>query len=149
MESKLGPKLIVFWTTTALFCAVVGFSGVSHFTHAENMVEAMFGLGYPLYFMTIIGLAKMAGVVTVLASGLPRLKEWAYAGITFNLAGASDSHTFSGDGFDHAVRPDGILVLCLASYLLRPDSRRVAVALNFAGDQGDASERARSPQLDS
>jgi len=147
LESKLGPRLIAFWATTAIFCAVVGFSGVSHFTHASSMVEAMIGLGYPLYFMTIIGLAKMAGVVAVLAPGLPRLKEWAYAGITFNLAGASASHAFSGDGFDHAVRPAGILVLCLASYLLRPVSRRVASAMNFAGDDGDASESAGSTQV--
>jgi hypothetical protein len=79
------------------------------------MVEAMVGMGYPLYFMTIIGLAKMAGVVVVLVPDWPRLKEWAYAGITFNLMGAAASHAFSGDGFDHAVRPIGILALGLSA----------------------------------
>jgi len=138
----LDRRAIAYWATTVLFCAVVGFSGASHFMHAENMVEAMIGLGYPLYFMTIIGLAKMAGVVAVLIPGSPLLKEWAYAGITFNLIGASASHAFSGDGFSHAVRPAAILAICLLSYLLRPSSRRLASAATFPGSASGSSEAA-------
>lgn len=133
-------RAIAYWVTTVLFCVVVGFSGASHFAHVENMVEAMTGLGYPLYFMTIIGLAKMAGVIAVLIPGMPLLKEWAYAGITFNLIGATASHAFSGDGFSHSVRPAAILALCLLSYLLRPSARRLPEAVTFPGSASGRSE---------
>ena len=121
----MNPKTIAYWITTGLFCAVVGFSGFSHFTHAENMVEAMQHLGYPLYFMTIIGFAKMLGIIAVLAPAQPLLKEWAYAGLCFNMAGATASHAFSGDPLSHTVRPAIVLGLVVASYLLRPEARRL------------------------
>jgi uncharacterized membrane protein len=121
----LNAKLVAYWIVTGLFCAVVGFSGVAHFTHQDSMVEAMTHLGYPLYFMSIIGLAKMLGVVAALVPAQPLLKEWAYAGLCFNLAGATASHAFSGDPLSHTVRPALILCLCVASYLLRPESRRL------------------------
>ena len=119
---------LVYWIVTGLFCAVVGFSGIAHFSHLDDMVEAMTHLGYPLYFMTIIGLAKVLGVVAVLAPARPLLKEWAYAGLCFNLAGATASHAFSGDPLSHTVRPAIVLGLCVASYLLRPEERRLPSA---------------------
>jgi hypothetical protein len=97
------------------------------------MVVAMSGLGYPLYFMTIIGFAKVLGAAAVLIPGRPLLKEWAYAGLTFNLLGATASHAFSGDPFDHTIRPFMILMIGAASYLLRPESRRLPQSLSFAG----------------
>ncbi len=121
----MNRKALAYWITTGLFCAVVGFSGFAHFNHFEGMVEAMTLLGYPLYFMTIIGLAKMLGVAAVLAPAQPLLKEWAYAGLCFNLAGATASHAFVGDPLSHTVRPALVLGLCVASYLLRPESRRL------------------------
>ena len=124
----MNSKTLVYWITTGLFCSVVGFSGFAHFSHLENMVEAMTHLGYPLYFMTIIGIAKMLGVLAVLVPGQPLLKEWAYAGLSFNLIGATASHAFAGDPLDHTIRPAIVLALCLASYLLRPSSRRLAVS---------------------
>jgi hypothetical protein len=124
----LNPKTLAYWITTGLFCAVVAFSGFAHFTHQANMVEAMTHLGYPLYFMTIIGLAKILGVIAVLVPERPLLKEWAYAGLCFNLAGATASHAFSGDALSHTVRPAIVLGLCVASYLLRPDTRRLPSA---------------------
>jgi hypothetical protein len=125
---------IAYWITTGIFCLVVAFSGFSHFTHQEMMVEAMTFLGYPLYFMTIIGLAKMLGVVAVLAPGYPLLKEWAYAGLVFNLSGAVASHAFSGDPLSHTIRPAFVLALCVASYLLRPANRRLAAAHSISSD---------------
>jgi hypothetical protein len=88
----------------------------------------MTNLGYPLYFMTIIGTAKLLGVIAVLVPGQPLLKEWAYAGLTFNLMGATLSHAFSGDPFSHTVRPATILLIGVASYLLRPATRRLPAA---------------------
>jgi hypothetical protein len=124
----LNQKTVAYWISTVLFCAVVGFSGLAHSSHQESMVEAMTHLGYPLYFMTIIGIAKILGVLAVLAPARPLLKEWAYAGLCFNLIGATASHAFSGDPLSHTVRPAIVLALCVASYLLRPEARRLPVA---------------------
>jgi hypothetical protein len=124
----LNRKTLAYWITTGLFCAVVAFSGVAHFTHQPIVVEAQTPLGYPLDFMTIIGLAKILGVIAVLIPVRPTLKEWAYAGLCFNLAGATASHAFSGDALSHTVRPAIVLGLCVASYLLRPEARRIPSA---------------------
>lgn len=128
----MNRRSLAYWIVTGLFSAVVGFSGFAHLTHVENMVEAMANLGYPLYFMTIIGLAKILGVIAVLAPARPLLKEWAYAGLCFNLVGATASHAFSGDPLSHTVRPAIVLVLCVASYLLRPEARRLPSAPTLA-----------------
>ncbi|MBW2415711.1 MAG: DoxX family protein [Deltaproteobacteria bacterium] len=114
-----------YWITTGLFCAVVGFSGFAHFTHVEFVVESMTELGYPVYFMTIIGAWKLLGTAALLTPRQPLLKEWAYAGFAFNLAGAAASHAFSGDPVGVVARPAIILAIGAASYLLRPADRRL------------------------
>lgn len=119
-------KTLAYWITTGLFCAVLGFSGIAHFTHVETMVESMTALGYPVYFMTILGLAKLLGVVALLVPGQPLLKEWAYAGFGFNLIGAVSSHLFVGDPASEFVPPAVLLLVGAASYLSRPAARRLA-----------------------
>ncbi len=126
----------MYWLLTGLFCAVLGFSGFAHVTHQEAMVEAMTGMGYPIYFMTVIGLAKLCGVAAVLSPRLPLLKEWAYAGLAFNLLGATASHLFSGDGVAHAARPALVLLLGVGSYLLRPAERRLPAAPSLPSGAG-------------
>ena len=124
-------RTLAYWITTGLFCAVLGFSGFGHLTHLEAFVEIMTGLGYPQYFMTIIGTWMLLGVATLLAPRLPLLKEWAYAGFTFNLIGATASHVFAGDPLGETIRPSVVLAIGAASYLLRPSDRRIASAPNF------------------
>ena len=86
-----------YWPATALFAAALSFSAVMHGFQIGPMLESMTALGYPPYFMTILGAAKLLGVVTLLAPGFPLLKEWAYAGFCFNLIGAVSTHAFAGD----------------------------------------------------
>ena len=76
----------------------------------------------------------MLAAAAVLIPGRPLLKEWAYGGLTFNLLGATASHAFSGDPFDHTIRPFMILMIGAASYLLRPESRRLPQTSSFAGE---------------
>jgi len=114
-----------YWTTTGLFCLVLAFSGFAHFTHLPRMVESMTALGYPTYFMTILGFAKLLGVAALLAPGRPLLKEWAYAGFAFNLAGAVATHLFVGDPVGEYAPPALLLGLLAASHVLRPASRRL------------------------
>jgi hypothetical protein len=133
----MNARHISYWLTTGIFCVMLGFSGLGHTLRAEFLVESMTALGYPVYFMTIIGLFKLAGVVTLLAPRLPLLKEWAYAGFAFNLIGATASHAFAGDPLSHAVRPAIILGVGVASYPLRPTSRRLPQSFGAAGEVGE------------
>ncbi len=69
---------------------------------------------------------KLGGAVVVLAPGLKRLKEWAYAGIVIDLVSAVASHAVNGDTVDQSLPPLVLTVIALGSYLLRPDNRKLA-----------------------
>ncbi|MFI6999567.1 DoxX family protein [Nocardia sp. NPDC050175] len=77
-------------------------------------------LEYPMYFATILGVAKAAAVVAIAVPGRPRLEEWAYAGLTFVYLGAVASHLAVGEGPGIWIAPLVMAGLCLASYGLRP-----------------------------
>jgi hypothetical protein len=122
----MNSRSIPYWITTGLFALALTFSGFSALTHQPQMVAGYTHLGYPVYFMTILGVAKLLGVATLLAPGLPRLKEWAYAGFAINLVSAAASHLASGDPAGNAVAPVVLLGILLASWSLRPASRMLA-----------------------
>lgn len=117
-----------YWIPTALFAAALTMSGLGALTRGAPMVAAYTHLGYPLYFMTILGAAKLLGVAALLAPGFARLKEWAYAGFTINLASAALSHLAMGDPAGNVVPPVVLLGLLLASWQLRPASRTLSPA---------------------
>ena len=114
-----------YWAVTGVFCLFFTFGGAAHLFRAEQMVEGMTHLGYPVYVMTIIGAAKLCGVVALLVPKQPLLKEWAYAGFAFDLIGAVASHLFVGDGFGETAPPAVLLLVGAASWKLRPASRRL------------------------
>ena len=118
-------KTKLYWLATGLFCLVFAAGGTANLLKAPPQVEAMTILGYPTYMMTILGVFKILGVIALLAPGFPILKEWAYAGFTFDMLGASASHAFVGDPLSATITPLVILAIGVASYRLRPDSRRV------------------------
>lgn len=83
---------ILFWVFNILFFLVMFGSGVQALLKTAEEVKGIHdGLGYPVYFIPFIGLAKMLGAVAILVPGYPRLKEWAYAGLTFDLIAATYS----------------------------------------------------------
>ncbi len=84
-------------------------------------------LGYPVYLLTILGVWKLAGGVTLLAPGFPRLKEWAYAGIFFELTGAAASFVARGEITGDLIAPLVLSGLAVASWALRPQSRTLGV----------------------
>jgi len=83
----------------------------------------MIGLGYPPYLATIMGTAKLIAAVIVVVPALPRLKEWAYAGITVNLVGAIASHLAMHQSPSTVIAPGAFLALTLISWATRPPSR--------------------------
>ena len=116
---------IAYWILTALFCFAMGAAGIMNLMGVEAQKEAMASLSYPNYLMTILGVAKVAGVIALLIPGVPLLKEWAYAGFTFDLLGASASHAFSQHSIPEIVVPLVVLVVAAGSYWLRPPDRRL------------------------
>jgi hypothetical protein len=129
----------IYWISTGLFCAFLGGSGFGYLAGAEPFVEGITHLGYPLYFLTILGAAKVLGAAALLAPGSPILKEWAYAGFSFDLIGAAASHAFAGDPLAEVLPPVVVLLVGAASYLLRPISRRVPGSLALGAEPVVAS----------
>lgn len=79
---------IIYWVSTIIFAALMLFSAIPDAMSSPDAVTFMKGLGYPLYFIPFIGIVKIIGVVAVLLPLPSRLKEWAYAGLAFDLMGA-------------------------------------------------------------
>ena len=121
MKSK--PKVIGYWVTTVLVAAAFLAAGAAELASGPAAVASTLALGYPAYFLTILGAWKVLTVPALLAPRLPRLKEWAYAGILFDLTGAAASHAFSGDPAGRIVAPLVLLLIAAASWALRPPSR--------------------------
>ena len=124
----MDKRLIGYWLATGLFCLAMAAGGTMNLLRVEPQQVAMEKLGYPGYLMTILGVAKLLGVIALLLPGLPLLKEWAYAGFTFDLLGASASHAFVGDSVMETLLPLIILGIAAVSYFLRPTSRRLVLA---------------------
>jgi len=120
-------KTIVYWTATVL----VAFSmsgGIAQLARVPGVVDGFVRvLGYPPYFVTILGFWKVAGAIAILVPRLPRLKEWAYAGIFFDLTGAAASSAAVGGQAFHILAPLFVAVLAVASWALRPPDRVVGV----------------------
>ncbi|MES2276933.1 MAG: DoxX family protein [Bacteroidota bacterium] len=88
---------IIFWISTALLCLVMGGSGVAGTMASPDSVKMMHDqMGYPIYFLYFISIAKILGAIAILVPGFPKLKEWAYAGFAFDLVGATWSTFATG-----------------------------------------------------
>ncbi|OJW79397.1 MAG: hypothetical protein BGO69_19610 [Bacteroidetes bacterium 46-16] len=79
---------IIYWTFTGIFAALMLFSALPDVLNTADAVKFMTALGYPAYFTPFIGVAKILGCAALLLPVSPRLKEWAYAGLAFDLIGA-------------------------------------------------------------
>jgi hypothetical protein len=107
--------VIGFWATTALFCLQIGFTAYAQL-RLPQVAEAFAHLGFPDYFRVELSLAKLLGVVLLLAPVPARLKEWAYAGFAITLVSALIAHLAVGDGPDAWGWAVGTGVLWSLSY---------------------------------
>lgn len=94
----------------------------------EDEVHSMQRLGYPLYFLTILGTWKILGVIAVLIPKFPLLKEWAYAGFFFAMTGATISRIASNEPMTAALPSMFLLLLVIVSWYFRPADRKVVLA---------------------
>jgi uncharacterized membrane protein YphA (DoxX/SURF4 family) len=135
-------KNIAYWTTTIMGPTSFVIGGVINLTGGDQALAAMSHLGYPAYFASLLGAWKLLGAIVLTVPGLPRLKEWAYAGFVFNLTAAAFSHASVGDAAGNIIGPLVFLGLVLASWALRPDSRKLAVARESRSTFGSAQPTA-------
>jgi uncharacterized membrane protein YphA (DoxX/SURF4 family) len=122
---KLRSKAIGYWTATGLIAVVFLVSGVGNLARVTHIVHDMAHLGYPPYFHTILGTWKVLGAVAIVLPRMPRLKEWAYAGMIFDLTGAAFSRVASGDNLITVIVPVVIACLVIISFTLRPEEARL------------------------
>ena len=101
---------IIYWIFTGLFAGLMLFSGIPNLLLNQESVDFIGRLGYPTYFIRFIGLAKILGVIAILVPGFPRIKEWAYAGLFYDLIAALYSLIAIGD----PIGPSMFLLLPIA-----------------------------------
>ena len=119
---------ILFWVVTSLLFLGMVPSAVPSMLSLDYAVEHFTGhLGYPAYFLPFTGIAKLLGLIALVIPGYPRVKEWAYAGLVFDLIGAIYSGMAMGDGFSVWVFPAVDLVLLMLSYVFYHKMKQPAV----------------------
>jgi hypothetical protein len=111
------PQLL-YWSITGLMAAFMLMASIPDILRIPQAVDVITHLGYPTYLVRFLGIAKTLAVIAILAPGFFWLKEWAYAGLIFDLIGAFYSHLAVGDPPSAWVFP--VIGLCLvsASYLV-------------------------------
>jgi uncharacterized membrane protein YphA (DoxX/SURF4 family) len=118
-----------YWITTSLVSLNLLIAGTAYLAGVQAIRDGFAELGYPAYLVTLLGACKVLGGVALVAPGFPRLKEWAYAGIAFNLIGAAVSHAAVGHPTAKVIAPLVVLAFAVASCVLRPANRRVQAAV--------------------
>jgi hypothetical protein len=104
---------IIYWVATGLLAAGMGMSAFMYLTKDPELIGAFQTLGFPLYFVSILGVAKLLGAIVLLAPAGTTLKEWAYAGFIFTFIGAIWTHIETSTPF---VGPLVFLVVLGVSY---------------------------------
>lgn len=131
---------IFYWIFTSLFAIMMLASAIPDITLAQVAVDGFKTMGYPVYLMPFLGIAKTLGVLAILIPGFPRIKEWAYAGLFFDLIGATYSIIALGAPFAQWIGMALPILLGVASYAfyhkkLRASAAAKANASNFQQDK--------------
>jgi hypothetical protein len=117
----------IYWISTALVTAELGVGGVWDVLRVQQVSGVVEHLGYPSYFLVILGVWKILGTFALLAPRLPLLKEWAYAGVIFTDTGAIASHAATGHDLGEIPFLLVLTVLTAVSWATRPPGRRLPV----------------------
>lgn len=115
---------IVYWVATVWLSLGMVSTGIVQVMQIESEVDFILKLGYPPYFLTLLGVAKFLGVVAVLIPKFPLLKEWAYAGFFFMMSGAIYSHIAMSNPVKDIFPPLLLLLLTMTSWYFRPPGRK-------------------------
>jgi uncharacterized membrane protein YphA (DoxX/SURF4 family) len=118
---------IIYWVATIWLSLGMVSTGIVQIIQMEEEVQKMNTLGYPTYFLTIIGVWKVLGVIAVLVPKFPLVKEWAYAGFFFLMSGAIFTHLAVADEAVEYFGPALLLVLTIVSWYFRPANRKIQI----------------------
>ena len=122
-------RKIIYWIATIwLSLGMVSTGAVQLFKvkgDSPGSVDSVTQLGYPAYFVTTLGMAKILGVVALLMPKFPLLKEWAYAGFFFMMSGALLAHINAGNSMSEMYPSLLLLILTAVSWYFRPDDRKI------------------------
>ncbi len=122
----MNKRNIAYWATTGLLSFALLGSGIMKLAGAEEVAKNMAHVGVPGWMMPLLGFWMVAAVAALLAPGTARLKEWAYAGIVFQMTGGLVAHLAVGDPLGAAFPTVVLTALAVASYVLRPATRALA-----------------------
>jgi DoxX-like family len=117
-------NVIIYWCSTSLVALLFAAPGLALVLRDSHFVAEMTRLGYPGYFLPFLGIWKILGAIVIAIPGVRYLKEWAYAGMVFDISGAIVSRMAAGDQGPELVLPFVIAGLVALSWGLRPDDRR-------------------------
>jgi hypothetical protein len=116
---------IIYWISTIWLCLGMVSTGIVQLLNRKEENAYILNMGYPAYFLTLLGLWKILGAVAVLIPRSLLLKEWAYAGFFFSMSGAIFSHLAYGNALTETAPPFLLLALTLLSWYFRPDERKI------------------------
>lgn len=122
MEKK---KTVWYWIITVILSLCIFSGGLAQAIQVKDVVQGFKPLGYPLYFISLIGIWKMLGIIAILIPGFKLVKEWAYAGIFFTMTGAVISHIASNNVSPQIIAPAILAVFTVLSWYLRPANRKI------------------------
>jgi len=144
---------IIYWIATLWLALGMLSTGILQLfkMQAEGAVAppGVYGitkLGYPIYFLTILGIWKILGVVALLIPKFPLLKEWAYAGFFFVMSGAVFSHIAVGDPMKEIFPSAVLLILTVISWYFRPADKKITAVNRYS--HGQASPKATTKKHD-
>jgi uncharacterized membrane protein YphA (DoxX/SURF4 family) len=121
---------IIYWVFTLWLSLGLTSTGIVQVLKTEDEVTRMTHLGFPVYALMLLGVLKILAVVAILIPRFPLVKEWAYAGIFFNMIGALYSHIVLSDNMFQMLPALLMLTLTAISWYFRPADRKVALASN-------------------
>jgi uncharacterized membrane protein YphA (DoxX/SURF4 family) len=119
---------IIYWISTIWLALGMLSSGVVQLLRVKEETDFILKLGYPDYFLTILGIWKILGVIIILIPKFPLPKEWAYAGFFFVASGAAFSHIEVGNSMSEIAPTLLLLVLTIVSWYFRPAERKTISA---------------------
>ena len=133
MNGSPKTNVTAYWIFTLLAALLFTVPGAALLLHVPHFTQDMAQLGYPAYFLTILGVWKLLGATAIVWPGLPRLKEWAYAGMIFDLTSAVISRVVTGGDAIKILPPFLLVVIVILSWRLRPAGRTFGIAPTPSG----------------
>ena len=114
-------RKFIYRTSTAILVLEIMVGAFMDLAHFPYVIQDVRSIGYPTYVLYIVGVWKVLAVGPLLWPGFPRLREWAYAGIFFEMFGAVESHVLAGDPLGRSAAPLAFTLLTLVSWWFQPD----------------------------